>query len=212
MIYNLMTNQTNQTSSVYNKIAELYAKAFAKPAPYIDEFLTLLPKNAKILDAGCGVGTDAGYMASQGFKVIGVDLSEEMLELAKQKFPQIDFRKQDIRKLNFPPNSFAGILAAYSLIHISKKDILALLKKLCQILKKDGAIYIALQEGKSEETFVSTPFKPDQKLFLNVITFDEIKSLLVKAKFSIIYKYERPAKLKNELKFIKLFIIAKKEA
>lgn len=205
-----MMDKSKQASSVYDKIAEPYAKEFSKPSEYIDEFLTLLPKNGKILDAGCGVGVDSGYMVSEGFEVIGIDLSKEMLKLAKQKFPQIEFRQKDIRELNFPPSSFDGILASCSLIHIPKKNVSSTLKKFHQILKKNGVIYIALQGGKSEEIFVNEPFKPNEKLFLNIISFDEIKNLLVNTGFSIIKKYERQPKSKEELNFTKLFVIARK--
>lgn len=203
-------DKSKQASSVYDKIAEPYANEFSKPSEYIDEFLTLLPKNTKILDAGCGIGVDASYMSSKGFYIIGIDLSKEMLKLAKQKFHQIDFRQQDIRELDFPPNSFDGVLASCLLIHIPKKNVPALLKKFHQILKKDGAIYVALQGGKSEEIFVDGPFKPDEKLFLNIISFDEIKNLLVKNGFSIVKKYERKPKSKEELNYTKLYVIAKK--
>lgn len=203
-------DKSKQASLVYDKIADHYANAFSNPSEHIDDFLALLPKNAKILDVGCGFGVDSGYMASKGFDVVGVDLSKEMLRLAKQKFPQIDFRQQDIRDLDFPIESFDGILASCSLIHIPKKDVPALLKKFHKILKKDGAIYIALQGGKSQEIFVNGPFKPDEKLFLNIFSFDEIKNLLVNARFSIVKKHERPSKLKEELDFTKLFVIAKK--
>ncbi|MCD4759608.1 class I SAM-dependent methyltransferase [archaeon] len=202
--------KSKQASSVYDKIAEPYAKEFSKPSKYIKEFLALLPKNAKILDVGCGVGVDAGFMSSKDFEIIGIDLSKKMLNIARQKFPQINFRKQDIRKIDFPPNSFDGILASCSLIHIPKKDVPDLLEKFHQILKKDGTIYLALQGGKSEEIFIDEPFKPDEKLFLNIISFDEIKNLLVKNGFSIVKKYEREPKSKGELNYTKLYVIAKK--
>ena len=203
-------DRSKQASSVYDEIAESYAKAFSKPSEYIENFLALLPKNAKILDAGCGVGVDAGFMASKGFKIIGMDLSKEMLDIARQTFPHIDFMQKDIRELDFPPNSFDGILASCSLIHIPKKDTSRLIRKFHQILKKNGAIYIALQGGKSEEIFINEPFKPDEKLFLNIISFDEINNLLIKNKFSIVNKYERKPKSNKELNYTKLYIVAKK--
>ena len=133
-----------------------------------------------------------------------------MLNLARQKFPQIDFREQDIRKLDFPPESFDGIIASCSLIHIPKKDVPSLIESFRQILKNEGAIYIALQGGKSEEIFIDEPFKPDEKLFVNIISFEEIKNLLVKNGFSIVKKYEREPKSKEELNYTKLYVIAKK--
>ncbi|MCF7906545.1 class I SAM-dependent methyltransferase [Patescibacteria group bacterium] len=203
-------DKSKQASSVYDKIAKPYAKEFSNPSEYLEEFFDLIPKNAKILDVGCGVGVDSGFVNSKGFEVIGLDLSKEMLNLARQKFPQIDFREQDIRKLDFPPESFDGIIASCSLIHIPKQDVPTLIEKFQQILKKDGVIYIALQGGKSEEIFIDEPFKLDEKLFLNIISFEEIKNLLVKNGFSIVKRYERESESKEELNYTKLYVIAKK--
>ena len=205
-----MMDELKQASLVYDKIAELYAKEFPEPSDYIDEFLKLIPKNGKILDVGCGVGIDAGYMLSKGFGVIGIDLSKKMLKIAKQKFPQIDFRLMDIRKINFKPNSFDGIFASFSLIHIPKKDVPNILKKFYQILKNNGIVYVSLHEGNSEEIFVDEPLKPSEKLFLKIFSYEEIRNLLVKSGFTIIKKYQRKPKSEAELNFTKLFIIAKK--
>jgi len=203
-------DKSKQASLVYDKIAESYANEFSKPSEHIDEFLVLIPKSGRILDVGCGVGVDSGYMVSKGFEIIGVDLSKEMLRLAKQRFPQIEFKLADIRKLDFPLNSFNGILASCSLIHIPKKDFPQTLKNFYRMLKKEGVIYIALQGGNSEEIIIDEPFKPDEKLFLNILSFDEIKNLLEGTGFSIVKKYEREPKSKEELNFKKVFIIAKK--
>ena len=80
-------NTSKQASSVYNGIAEQYAKKeFSKPSEHIEEFFSSASKNAKILDVGCGVGVDAGFMVAEGFEIIGIDLSKEMLNIARQNF------------------------------------------------------------------------------------------------------------------------------
>jgi len=203
-------DKSKQSSSVYDKIAKIYAKKFSKPSEYIDEFLSLIPRGGRVLDAGCGPGVDSSYMQHKGFEVIGVDLSKEMINLAKQKFSKVDFRMADIRKLDFPPNFFDGILASCSLIHIPKKDIIHIFKKFHQMLKSNGVVYIALQGGKSREIFVSEPFKPDEKLFLNIFSLSEIKTLLINTGFFIVKQYQREPKSKEEFNFTKLFVIAKK--
>ncbi len=203
-------DESKQASLVYDKIAEPYAKEFTIPSEHINAFLDLLPKNASVLDAGCGFGVDAEYMQSKGCKVIGIDLSKKMIQLAKQNFPQIIFRQQDIRKLHFEPHSFEGILASYSFIHIPKKDVPLLLQTFHKILKENGILYLGLQSGQSKEIFINEPFKPDEKLFLNIISFDEIKKLLLHTGFYIIKKYERKSKSEVELDFTKVCIIAKK--
>ncbi len=83
------------------------------------------------------------------------------------------------------------------------------LKQFGKFLKQNGAIYIQLQSGKSEEIFIDEPFKPGEKLFLNVISSDEIKSLLKDAGFDIIKMYERKSPKKGELNFTKLYVIAR---
>ena len=115
--------------SVYNKIAKEYADAFSKPSDYMDEFLELLPKNGKVLDIGCGVGVDSDYVQTKGFKIIGVDMSEKMLEIARSNNANVDFRLDDVRSVEFGENEFDGIIASCSLIHISKEEVPKTLKR-----------------------------------------------------------------------------------
>ena len=203
-------DKSKQAVLVYNKIAQSYSKKFQKPSDYIEDFLKLIPKGGKILDVGCGVGVDAGYMYSKGFKVVGIDLSKGMLKIAKKRFPNVDFKLMDLREIRFAPNSFDGVIASFSLIHIPKDDVLGVLHKIHQILKNGGIVYIGVQKGKSKEVFIDEPLKPGEKLFVNVFSFEEIKELLLKSGFVIIQKHERESMSKAELKFKKLFVIAKK--
>ncbi len=62
-------------------------------------------KNARILDIGCGTGRHAIELAKRGYRVTGIDLSESLLNRAKEKASEqnllIDFEKHDARKLTF---------------------------------------------------------------------------------------------------------------
>lgn len=203
-------DKTKNVVSVYDKIAKQYANKFSKPSEFIDEFLLALP-GKKILDVGCGPGIDSGYMKNKGFVVTGIDLSKTMLKIAKKSFPDIKFLCKDIRKISYRKESFDGIFASCSLIHIPKEDTSKTLRKFYKILKNNGVLYTALQEGKSEETYINEPFKQDEKLFLNIISRDEIIEFLKSSGFAIIKIHERKAKSKEELSFNKLYIIAKKK-
>lgn len=73
-----------------------------------------LVKNGAILDAGCGDGYGSRKLAELGYKVVGVDLSAEMISSAQDKFhPQLDlsFIQGDILNLPYPKESFQGIMA-----------------------------------------------------------------------------------------------------
>jgi len=202
--------KSKRAVGVYDKIFLSYEKEFREPSEHINDFLNLVHKNGDILDVGCGIGVDTNYIQSNGFKVIGVDLSKNMLKLAKRKFPEIDFRIEDMRKLQFESNSFDGIFVAYSLIHISKKEVFNVVKQLYHFLKSDGIIYFAVQEGKSEELFIKEPLNPEEDLFLNIFSYNELKDIIERVGFIIIKKYTRKSMKKEELDFNKLFILAKK--
>jgi len=162
------------------------------------------------LDFGCGVGVDSNYMFSKGYFVKGIDISKGMLEIARKNYPELSFKLKEIKDIE-EKEVYDGIVASCSLIHIPKEEVPETLRKFNSLLKKKGIIYISLQEGSSEEVFVDEPFKPDEKLFLNIISFNEIKQLLDENNFSIIKYYQRKPKTKEELNYNKLFIIARKK-
>ena len=99
-------DESIEAVKLYDKLSQVYDDYFSENADHLDEFLALVPKGGKILDVGCGTGKDTGYMASKGFEIIGVDLSEGMLAKAKAKYPDLDLRLEDMRKLDFPKNNF----------------------------------------------------------------------------------------------------------
>lgn len=56
-----------------------------------------------VIDAGCGSGITAAFLAECGYRVIGVDLSEALLEIARRRVPQAMFRKASFVELEVPP-------------------------------------------------------------------------------------------------------------
>ncbi|MCT4552883.1 MAG: class I SAM-dependent methyltransferase [Alphaproteobacteria bacterium] len=175
--------------STYNSIATDYEKAFSEPSLYISDFLKFLSPGDKILDLGCGPGHNSIYLSSLGFEVVGVDLSDKMLELARNKNSKATFIKKDLSNLDFEENSFDHVIAAYSICYLPKDEVLSCLKNLSGIMKTSGIAFIKLQEGASSEITVPEPFDEKLTIDLNVISFDEIKDLLSKSNFSIIKTY-----------------------
>jgi ubiquinone/menaquinone biosynthesis C-methylase UbiE len=204
-------DESKHVVMVYDVIVDQYASTFTEPSEYIDELLSNIDKGGLILDVGCGTGVDANYISSKGYQVIGIDFSDKMLKLAKQKFPDIDFRIADMRELKFGENMFDGILLAYSLIHIPKRDVPKTLSNLYKFMKSGSPILVIVHGGKSQETNLPEPFKPNMKMFLDIFSPDELKKLLKEAGFSVISEHQRKSKSeKGEFDFFKLFLLAKK--
>src|SRR5216684_78849 len=72
-----------------------------------------------ILDVGCGPGYVSAAAAERGAIPIGLDFSEEMIAIAKKKFPQIEFRQGDAQNLPFPDASFDRVVANFALLHLA---------------------------------------------------------------------------------------------
>jgi ubiquinone/menaquinone biosynthesis C-methylase UbiE len=174
--------------NTYEKIAGKYADQYFNDMvdmPYIDKFLTKLPKNAKILDVGSGPGQFAKHMIEKGFEVVGLDYSKEMVAIAKEKVPMVDFHYMDMRQLNFPDSSFDGVFSAYSLIHIPSEEVLTTLKGFHRVLKAGGYIEIAVQKGEADK-IIDEPFMPTEKMFFNFFTEERITKYLINAGFEVV--------------------------
>ncbi len=195
---------------VYDQIAEEYRHRITRPTDYINCFTAFLPDGARILDAGCGIGTDAGYLSQSGYEVAAIDLSRGMLEIARTNHEAAVFYEQDLRYPDFKPHSFDGIIASFSLIHIPKGQIPGVLKKYHELLVNRGILFLAMQAGESRELYLKEPFKPDETTFLNVVSEEEILHQLHQAGFDVVERYERDPDEDQEFNFTKLFLLARK--
>jgi SAM-dependent methyltransferase len=63
-----------------------------------------IPDNASILDLCCGTGQLANLLSEEGYRVTGIDGSEEMLKYARENSPDVTFICDDARMFNLPPS------------------------------------------------------------------------------------------------------------
>jgi SAM-dependent methyltransferase len=85
--------------------------------PLVREILDRLPPGCA-LDAACGTGRHAGYLAGRGHRVTGVDSSPEMLKRARQQVPAASFLPGDLRRLPAPDESADLIVCSPALTHL----------------------------------------------------------------------------------------------
>lgn len=175
-----------KTIDVYNAMADDYAKKLNDyaPRPEQEKFVSLLPKNATILDAGCGPGRDCEYFVKHRLKVTGVDLSEKLLDIARRRVPQARFIKQDLRALNFPSDSFDGIWACASLLHLHRAEAPLVLQNFFHLLKPSGILFIMVKAG-SGEADVKESLSSNMVRHFTYFILKELKKLLEKAHFSV---------------------------
>ena len=200
----------NNSVQTYNEIAEDYLREFKSPSDHIDSFVKALPKNAKVLDLGCGPGMDTAYLTQHNFDVHAVDNSPKMIALAKKQTPQAKFETANMLKIEYPEAMYDGIIASYSFIHIPKENISELFKNLIKALKPNGLLFIGLQMGVSEEVEINEPFNPKLKIFLNIFSKAEVHQLLNENNLNILEEYERLSESEEELEYKKYSVLAQK--
>lgn len=110
-----------------------------------DRFFVDLPKDAKILDFGCGIGQFLFYLKKEGFKnITGIDISKSQIDIARQLQPDIDFRYflDTVEFLRKNKNTYNIIVINDVIEHFDKKEIISFLKVIFQSLKFEGIVII----------------------------------------------------------------------
>jgi SAM-dependent methyltransferase len=90
-------------------------------APLLDA-VRLCP-GARLLDIATGPGALAAEAANRGARAVGVDLSPQMIELARRLYAAIDFREADVEHLPFVDKSFDAIVCAFGLGHFPRPEL-----------------------------------------------------------------------------------------
>lgn len=173
---------------IYNQIAEAYAKRYGYSLFLLrnaKKFSSKLPSGGRVLDLGCGSGRALKLFTEKGFTVVGIDFSEAMLRLAKKLVLGASLKKMDIRQLEFPDASFDGIWSCFSLLHIPKRDIGAVLSGLRRVLKPGGVLFVAVSLGNEEEGFEDEWLKKGTKMFFYKMSKKGLLKHLEAAGFSI---------------------------
>ena len=138
------------TLNYYNQNADSFiaGTVSADMSAQYQFFLKFVPRKAKILDLGCGSGRDSAFFASLGFDVVAVDGSAELCKRAKEIYG-IDAVCTLFEDLSFD-EEFDAVWACASLLHVSKKDMPNILKKVSAALKPEGVLYVSFKYGNTE--------------------------------------------------------------
>ena len=115
----------------------------------LEVFRRLLP-SGRVLDVGSGTGTPTQLLCSAGYEVVGVDVSESMLQIAAENCPRAEFHLASVYELPFADASFDGAWLAASLLHLPKARINEALTEVRRVLAPHGAAFIAVKRGHGE--------------------------------------------------------------
>lgn len=93
------------------------------------------------LDAACGTGRFAEFLAGRGYRVIGVDSSPDMLAHARRRVPDGEFHVAELERLPLPDDSADVIVCGLALAHVPR--LLPVLAEFARVLRPGGDLVIS---------------------------------------------------------------------
>ena len=140
----------DKTIEYYNQNADMFAQGtrLVDFTVVQERFAKMLPAGSRILDFGCGSGRDTKYFHEKGYRVEATDGSSELCKLASD-FTGIEVKELLVQDLD-ASGKYEGIWACSSILHLSKKELLPVIQKMCDALKDNGVIYTSFKYGDFE--------------------------------------------------------------
>jgi trans-aconitate methyltransferase len=164
----------------YNKIAHHWDSARSgfvlREREYLDAVLAVVPEGATILDMGCGTGRPmAEYAISRGHHVVGVDQSEEMLEIARRSFPHETWILSPIEAYE-PDVVYQGAIMWDSLFHVPRGEHESIISKIVSGLPSGGRLMLTVG-GSAHPAF--TDFMFGEAFYYDSNTPEETEAILL---------------------------------
>lgn len=144
------------TRAAYDAIAAQYAELFSNVLETLPMERALLAAFAELVqghgagpvaDIGCGPGHVTAHLHALGLTTFGIDLSSEMVALARRAHPDLRFNEGSMTDLDLADEVLGGILASYSIIHTPPQQLPAVFTEFQRVLAPGGHLLLGFFAG-----------------------------------------------------------------
>jgi SAM-dependent methyltransferase len=111
---------------------------------WVDRFLSMLPSEASVLDAACGIGRYVGAVLASGRSVTAVDASAGHLQAVRTTFPGAVTEKHDLQDLPYR-DRFDGVMCVDAMEFVPPEDWLRVLERFREALHPAGWLYLTIE-------------------------------------------------------------------
>tara|TARA_B000000475_G_scaffold224680_1_gene188549 strand:- start:5360 stop:6043 length:684 start_codon:yes stop_codon:yes gene_type:complete len=135
----------------------------------------------RVLDLCCGTGWTSNELSKIAVSVNAVDYSEEVIEIAKKKYPKgnLFFEKMNALDLNFSDESFDTVVSMEAIEHFSKLDGEKYLSEVVRVLKKDGVFIGSTPQVETKNPLKVLALKRIDPYHLQLYSIKMLKSVLL---------------------------------
>ncbi|GAP58816.1 malonyl-[acyl-carrier protein] O-methyltransferase [Arthrobacter sp. Hiyo1] len=149
-------SDVHATRAAYNTVAVDYAELLRNELhtkPYdramLGTFAELVQSSGgeAVADIGCGPGRITAHLRSLGLAAFGIDLSPEMVAVARRDHPSLQFSEGSMEALELADGTLDGIVAWYSIIHTPPARLPRVFGEFHRTLLDGGLLLLAFQAG-----------------------------------------------------------------
>lgn len=177
----------------YDTVADSYAELFRDRLvghPYVRAALAMFAEllrdvEGPVLDAGCGTGLLAGHLRDLGVDVFGIDLSPEMIRIARRDHPDLTFSVGSMTHLELPDRSVGGVLAFYSVIHVPDEAVPTVFAHFHRVLRPGGIAMIGFHVGDKDHYKTQGYGGHPMKVHVHLRPLDRVAGWLREAGFEL---------------------------
>ena len=147
----MLSDLKRRTTETYDQICDCFLERNSdrtRTAAAMGRFTPHLRRGGLVLDMGCGPGFDAALLRDRGFRVVGVELSGEMVRMGKRNFPGTFVRGD----MEHPPFGTVadGLWVNASFLHVERSLASQTLEGFRRLLKPGGVLFLGVKEGTGE--------------------------------------------------------------
>lgn len=164
-----MNKNQLETIEAYNQSAQAFDGTIAKLSNYnhcYDYLIKELPEpGASVLDLACGPANISAYLSEKrNFKLVGLDLSESMLSVAREKLPLGNFQCKSIVDFSIA-QSFDLVINGFGLPYLNKEQRKESFVSTVNVMKPGALFFLSFMEG-NQRGFETPSFNKEVELYI----------------------------------------------
>ena len=186
-------DKTKIVIALFDKYAIQYQEKYMDLGLYNDSFelfcKTVERENAEILEIACGPGNITKYLLRKrpDFKILGIDLSSRMIELAKINNPSAEFQIMDCRNIDKICKKYDAVMCGFCLPYLSKEEALKLISDVSLLLKSNGILYIStMEDDYNKSGWEGSSSGGNEKMYIHYHQADYLTKALIENGFKIL--------------------------